>query len=72
MIVSDTIWTPDLSSAGKSKYKALAQAIRDAIMSGELSAGQQLPPMRELGYRIGLTPGTVARAYAILTEEGRL
>ena len=72
MIVSDTIWTPDLSSAGKSKYKALAQAIRDVIMSGDLSAGQQLPPMRELGYRIGLTPGTVARAYAILTEEGRL
>jgi len=72
MIVSDTIWMPDLSGAGRSKYKALAQAIRDAIMTGALSAGEQLPPMRELGYRIGLTPGTVARAYAILTEEGRL
>lgn len=72
MIVSDTKWAPDLSQAGKSKYKALAQALRDAIISGQLPAGTQLPPMRELAYRVGVTPGTVARAYAIVTEEGRL
>lgn len=68
----DTIWQPDLSKAGKSKYKALAQAIRDGIVSGDLAPGSKLPPVRDLAYRVGITPGTVARAYTVLTEEGRL
>lgn len=72
MIVSDTKFAPDLSAAGRSKYKALSQALRDAIISGQLKGGEQLPPVRELAYRVGVTPGTVARAYAVLTQEGRL
>lgn len=72
MIVSDTRWQPEISGAGRAKYKALAQAIREGIVSGQLTAGEQLPPVRELAYRIGVTPGTVARAYAVLTDEGRL
>lgn len=72
MIVPDTIWRPDLSTAGKSKYKALAQAIRDGIASGALVAGSKLPTVRDLAYKVGVTPGTVARAYNLLTDEGRL
>lgn len=72
MIVSDTIWQPNLSNVGKSKYKALAQAIRDGIASGDLAAGSKLPTVRDLAYRVGVTPGTVARAYSLLTDEGRL
>jgi DNA-binding transcriptional MocR family regulator len=72
MIVPDTIWQPDLTNAGKSKYKALAQAIRDGIASGALAAGTKLPTVRELAFRVGVTPGTVARAYSMLTDEGRL
>ena len=72
MIVSDTIWAPQLTNVGKSKYKALAQAIRDGIASGDLKAGSKLPPVRELAYRVDVTPGTVARAYSLLTDEGRL
>ncbi len=72
MIVTDTIWHPDLSNVGKSKYKALAQAIRDAIVGGKLAPADKLPPVRELAFQLGVTPGTVARAYAVLTEEGRL
>ncbi len=72
MIVPDTIWQPNLATAGKSKYKALAQAIRDGIASGDLAAGAQLPTVRDLAYRVGVTPGTVARAYGLLTDEGRL
>ena len=37
-----------------------------------LPAGHRLPPVRDLGYRLGITPGTVARAYGILTDEGVL
>ncbi|MGO4917047.1 aminotransferase-like domain-containing protein [Pseudogemmobacter sp. W21_MBD1_M6] len=69
MIVSDTIWQPDLSGAGRSKYGALAQSIRDGIADGSLPVGQRLPPVRELAYRVGVTPGTVARAYSVLVDE---
>ena len=31
-----------------------------------------MPPVRDLAYRLGVTPGTVARAYAVVTDEGRL
>lgn len=72
MIVPDTIWQPNIADAGKSKYKALAQTIRDGIASGDLAQGAKLPTVRDLAYRVGVTPGTVARAYSLLTDEGRL
>ena len=72
MIVSGTKWEEDLKRAGKSKYKALARAIRDGISSGQMPAGQRLPAVRDLAHKTGMTPGTVARAYALLTDEGRL
>jgi len=72
MIVSDTNWQPSLKNAGRAKYKALAQAIREGIVSGQLEEGSKLPPVRELAYQLSITPGTVARAYAVLTDEGRL
>ena len=67
-----TNWVPDLSKAGRSKYKALADEIRGAVAAGDLSSGAQLPPVRELAYQLSITPGTVARAYSVLTEEGVL
>ncbi|WP_322895577.1 MULTISPECIES: PLP-dependent aminotransferase family protein [unclassified Yoonia] len=72
MIVPDTIWHPELPVSGKSKYKALAQAIREGIAMGHLAPGTKLPPVRDLAFRVKVTPGTVARAYTLLTEEGRL
>ncbi len=72
MIVPDTKWQPHIQSEGRSKYKSLAQAIREGIVSKQLLPGEKLPPVRDLAYKIGVTPGTVARAYALLTDEGRL
>ncbi|MBU2359108.1 MAG: GntR family transcriptional regulator, partial [Alphaproteobacteria bacterium] len=69
MIVPDTKWTPDLSAATRSKYEALASAIRDGVADGQLLPGAQLPPVRDLAYRIGVTPGTVARAYRLLVDD---
>ncbi len=37
-----------------------------------LKPGAKLPPVRELAYQLGITPGTVARAYQLATEEGLL
>lgn len=72
MIVPDTKWLPKLESGGRAKYKALAETIRAGIVSGQLTPGAKLPPVRDLAYQIGVTPGTVARAYQLMTDEGRL
>ncbi|MCF6443241.1 PLP-dependent aminotransferase family protein [Nereida sp. MMG025] len=68
----NTIWVPKLPEGMSSKYKAVAQAIRNAVATGELPQGTKLPPVRDLSWRLEMTPGTVARAYTILTDEGLL
>lgn len=71
-IVTDTTWLPELDPAARPKYLALAQALRQAVVSGELVPGTRLPPVRDLAWRLKITPGTAARAYSILTQEGLL
>ncbi|WP_425050672.1 PLP-dependent aminotransferase family protein [Psychromarinibacter sp. S121] len=68
----DTIWQPSLEGRAGPKYAAVAEAIRDGVHAGALTAGQKLPPVRELAWTLGITPGTVARAYTELTDEGLL
>ena len=68
----DTIWSPVLEIGAGPKYIALARALRDAIRNGSLAKGAQLPTVRELAYQLKVTPGTVARAYQIATQEGLL
>ncbi len=70
--MTDTTWCPDLGQFAGPKYLALAHALRDAVREGRLNEGVKLPPVRELAWRIGVTPGTVARAYTIGTDEGLL
>jgi DNA-binding transcriptional MocR family regulator len=71
-IVTDTSWSPDLSQFPGPKYLALSRALRDAIRTGELAPESQLPTVRDLAWRLHLTPGTVARAYQLATQEGLL
>ncbi|NOD33900.1 MULTISPECIES: PLP-dependent aminotransferase family protein [unclassified Ruegeria] len=68
----DTIWPEELPKAKGPKYTLVADTIRKAIESKALDIGSKLPPVRELAYRLQITPGTVARAYTILTDEGLL
>lgn len=70
--MADTIWQPDLSRFDGPKYLALTRALRDAVRTGGLEKGARLPPVRDLAWRLGMTPGTVARAYQIVTQEGLL
>jgi DNA-binding transcriptional MocR family regulator len=48
----------------------LAERIEDAIADGTLLPGAKLPPQRDLAYDIGVTIGTVGRAYALVRERG--
>jgi DNA-binding transcriptional MocR family regulator len=67
-----TIFELDLASVDIPKYKAVIELLRSKIMSGDLSAGDKLPPVRELAWDLKITPGTVARAYQDATNEGLL
>ena len=72
--MSDTI-SPDKivslpQKAAGPKYKRVADTIQSAIRSGDLRVGDKLPPVRELAWSLGITPGTVARAYTLLTDAG--
>ena len=58
-----TIWVPDISKAEGPIYLAIADAIELDIKTGALARGDRLPPQRELAYRLGITLGTVTRAY---------
>ena len=68
----DTSWLPDLAPGAGPKYLALSRALRDAIRAGDLPEGTQLPTVRDLAWRLSVTPGTVSRAYQIATQEGLL
>lgn len=72
IIVTDTSWAPNLSQFAGPKYLALSRALRDAIRRGDLPENSQLPTVRDLAWRLQLTPGTVARAYQLATQEGLL
>lgn len=67
-----TIWTPNLQSREGPRYQALAEAIGEAIASGELPAGSRLPAQRDLAWRLGVTVGTVGRAYLLAEQRGLL
>jgi DNA-binding transcriptional MocR family regulator len=70
--VTDTRWQPDLARFAGPKYLALAHALRDGVRRGILPEGTRLPPVRDLAWKLGVTPGTVARAYQIGTQDGIL
>lgn len=64
------IWTPNLTGRPGPKYRALVAALAADIASGALPPGAKLPPQRELAWRINVTIGTVARAYAEAERDG--
>lgn len=65
-----TIWLPELRGRSGPKYRAIADAIVDAVDQGDLSPGDKLPPQRNLAYDLGVTLGTVTRAYQELERRG--
>jgi len=50
-------------------YEQLRRQISDAISSGALLAGSQLPTVRQLAGDLGVATGTVMRAYAALESD---
>ncbi len=58
-----TIWIPKLAKHQGPRYLAIADALAGEIQSGRLTAGTRLPTHRDLADALGVTVGTVTRAY---------
>lgn len=52
------------------KYLILSGEIAELIRDGSMKPGTRLPTHRELSFQLGITPGTVSKAYAELTRIG--
>lgn len=65
-----TNWLPDLQASDGPLYVRIADQIEQAISTGALASGSKLPPQRNLAYDIGVTIGTVSRAYTMVRERG--
>lgn len=65
-----TKWIPDLAQRSGPRYLAIADAIAADIRAGRLRTGERLPTHRDLAYRLGVTTGTVTRAYAEAERRG--
>jgi GntR family transcriptional regulator len=53
-------------------YAQLDRALRAAIATGRLAAGDQLPTVRQLAVELSVNANTVARVYAELERAGIL
>ncbi|KAA3510027.1 PLP-dependent aminotransferase family protein [Agrobacterium rosae] len=65
-----TSWLPNLSQGTGPIYVRLADHIETAISEGTLQPGTKLPPQRNLAFDLGVTIGTISRAYALIHERG--
>jgi DNA-binding transcriptional MocR family regulator len=63
-------WTGQIATLTGPKYLRIVRAIGEAVRQGSLAPGNQLPPQRDLAEQLGVTVGTVARAYQMAAEEG--
>ncbi|WP_239000628.1 PLP-dependent aminotransferase family protein [Novosphingobium pentaromativorans] len=63
-------WLPDIGQSEGPVYLAICAALERDIEGGRLSAGDRLPPQRELAETLGIDPGTVTRAYAEARRQG--
>ncbi len=65
-----THWTPDLTGLAGPRYRAIADALGRDIASASLKPGTRLPTHRDLAFKLGVTVGTVTRAYAEAERRG--
>mgnify|MGYP001283852990 CR=1 FL=1 len=65
-----TNWMPRLPTDATPRYIAIADSMARDIDSRLLKPGDKLPPQRNLAYDLGVTIGTISRAYALARERG--
>ncbi|MDD3444067.1 MAG: PLP-dependent aminotransferase family protein [Zavarzinia sp.] len=63
-------WAPNLDGHDGPLYLAIADSLAAAIADGTLPPGTRLPTHRDLAIRLGVTIGTITRAYAEAARRG--
>lgn len=53
-------------------YRQLVEQVRRRVAGGQLTAGQELPSVRELAQALAIHPMTISKAYSLLEAEGLL
>lgn len=66
------MWHPELQSSQLPIYERLVVAMARDIQTGQLAPGTKLPPQRDLAFRLGVSVGSVTRAYAEAERRGLL
>ena len=51
-------------------YRQIVNQVKYLIASGQLDAGEELPPIRTLAEQVLVTPNTVVKAYGELEQAG--
>ena len=69
-IVIMTIWLPKLAERNGPLYLAIADQLACDLEAGRIKPGDRLPTHRELAWKLGVTVGTVTRAYAEAERRG--
>lgn len=64
------MWTPELERFSGPRYVAIADALAESIQEGVLKDGDRLPTHRALADQLGVTVGTITRAYAEAERRG--
>jgi DNA-binding transcriptional MocR family regulator len=63
-------WRPTLEDGPRSLFERLLDALERDIRAGALAPGLRLPPHRELAFALGVSVGTVTKAYAEAERRG--
>ena len=69
-IVTMTMWSPRVEGRSGPRYLAIVEALTEDLAAGVLRHGGRLPTHRDLADRLGVTVGTVSRAYAEAARRG--
>ena len=65
-----TDWIPSLHSSRGPRYRAIVDSLEADIAAGRVKFGARLSPQRDLAERLGLSLGTVSKAYAEAERRG--
>lgn len=63
-------WVPTLAAISGPRYLAFVHSLEADIASGRLKPGTRLLPQRDMAQKLGLSVGTVSKAYAEAEQRG--
>lgn len=63
-------WVPILPPNGGPRYLAFVDSLEGDIASGQIKPGMRLLPQREMAQRLGLSIGTISKAYSEAEQRG--